>query len=255
MKSFITPLGMLALLCALFAPASPLHAQGVYVKQGPNGPVFSDKPLPGSKEVTLKPLNVMPAAETRVPVEVKPQNVAPVDGVSPQAADSPFYERFQIVFPENNGSVVANTAVFEVRLAVNPPLRLADQHVFVVSLNGRAVNQRYTATEFMIPADFWAELPPPNQAVQLDASIVDGKGQIVKRAAPVQFVMRYATVYQNPDFPDRPVVLPLPRPHRPVPKPPEEAGDRKPSKHGEPLLRRADEPKETATAGARKLGD
>jgi hypothetical protein len=164
-------------LCA-WSTAS--FAQGVYVKQGPNGPVFSDQPAPGAKEVTLKPLNVMaptpaenkaPAAESETPS----QAVVPVD-VTKSAAPASDYDRFQIISPENDGSTVANTAVFEVRLAVNPPLRLADQHAFVISLNGRPVNQRFTATEFMVPPEFWEELPPPNQAMQLDASIIDGRG-------------------------------------------------------------------------------
>ena len=181
---------------------SSSSAQGVYVKQGPNGPVFSDQPAPGAKEVTLKPLNVMPAppAEAKETNEAGPK-VVTVDTTKPASALSSDYDRFQIVSPENDGSTVANTAVFEVRLAVNPPLRLADQHAFVISLNGRLVNQRFTATEFMVPPEFWEELPPPNQEMQLDASIIDGKGQILKRADPVRFYLRYTTVYQNPNYP------------------------------------------------------
>jgi len=206
-------------LCA-WSPAS--LAQGVYVKQGPNGPVFSDQPTAGAKEVTLKPLNVMPAppAEAKDASKAGPTGVT-VDATKPALASLPDYDRFQILSPENNGSVLANTAVFDVRLAVNPPLRLGDQHAFVISLNGRPVNQRFTATEFMVPPEFWEELPPPNQAMQLDASIIDGKGQILKRADPVRFHLRYTTVYQNPNYPyapGRPVVWPPLRP-RPVPTP------------------------------------
>ena len=224
-------------LCA-WSPAS--SAQGVYVKQGPNGPVFSDQPAPGAKEVTLKPLNVMPAppaerGEGHEANEAGPK-VVTVD-TTKQVSD---YERLQIVSPENDGSVIANTAVFEVRLAVDPPLRLAEQHAFVISLNGRLVNQRFTATEFMIPPEFWEELPPPNQAMQLDASIVDGKGQILKRADPVQFFLRYTTIYQNPNYPQWPIVRPPPayrdpdRPgnhHRPRPpgKPPAQPEGREPA--------------------------
>lgn len=200
----------LLLLAAGCATISMPRAQGVYVKQGPNGPVFSDQPLPGGREVKLKPLNVLPAP----PVEVKLPTEAPVPESAPVAGLPP-YDRFQILFPENDGSAVANAAVFEVRLALNPPLRLAEQHAFVISLNGRPVNQRFTATEFMVPPDFWPEPPPPDQAVQLDAMIIDGKGQVVKRAEPVRFHLRYATVYQNPDYPDGPVLRPRPMPHNP----------------------------------------
>ena len=243
------------ILLALYAWSPPSSAQGVYVKQGPNGPVFSDQPASGAKEVTLKPLNVMqaPPAETK---EGKEANEAGPKVVTvetkPAPAPSSEYDRFQIVSPENDGSTVANTAVFEVRLAVNPPLRLAEQHAFVISLNGRPVNQRFTATEFMVPPEFWEELPPPNQAMQLDASIIDGKGQILKRADPVRFYLRYTTVYQNPNYPyypDRPVVWTPQRPHpRPphVVRPPSDGGSHKPPPPP------AVELTEPATAGARK---
>ena len=224
-------------LSVLYAWSPASLAQGVYVKQGPNGPVFSDLPAPGAKEVTLKPINVMPAP----PADTKAADDANEAGpkvvtleAKPASAPASDYDRFQIVSPENDGSTVANTAVFEVRLAVNPPLRLADQHAFVISLNGRPVNQRFTATEFMVPPEFWEELPPPNQEMRLDASIIDGKGQILKRADPVRFYLRYTTVYQNPNYPyypDRPVVRPPQRPHpRPphIPQPPTNGGNHKP---------------------------
>ena len=249
MKSVNLSLWLLLTLCAWSPPSS---AQGVYVKQGPNGPVFSDQPAAGAKEVTLKPLNVMPApsAESKEVNEGGPK-VITVE-TKPASAPSGDYDRFQIVSPENDGSTVANTAVFEVRLAVNPPLRLADQHAFVISLNGRPVNQRFTATEFMVPPEFWEELPPPNQAMQLDASIIDGKGQILKRADPVRFYLRYTAVYQNPNYPyypDRPVVWPPQRPHpRPphVVRPPSDGGTHKPPPP--PAVEFA----EPAMAGARK---
>lgn len=250
MKSSIPSLLVLFALCS---PSPAALAQGVYVKQGPNGPVFSDQPAPGAKEVTLKPLNVMqaPPAESKAPAaenKTPSQDVVPVDATKLPAAPSPDYDRFQILSPENDGSTVANTAVFEVRLAVNPPLRLADQHAFVINLNGRPVNQRFTATEFMVPPAFWEELPPPNQAMQLDASIIDGKGQILKRADPVRFYLRYTTVYQNPNYPydlERPGVWPPRHPHRPGPKQQAPNGEQKPSPP-------AVEPTEPVKAGVRK---
>ena len=219
---------------ALCVWSSVSLAQGVYVKQGPNGPVFSDQPAAGAKEVTWKPLNVMPAppAESKEANDGEPKVVTLE--AKPASAPSSDYDRFQIVSPENDGSTVANMAVFEVRLALNPPLRLADQHAFVISLNGRRVNQRFTATEFMVPPEFWEELPPPNQAMLLEASIIDGKGQILKRADPVRFYLRYTTVYQNPNYPyypDWPVVWPPQRPHpRPphVVRPPSDGSGHKP---------------------------
>jgi hypothetical protein len=123
------------------------------------------------------------------------------------------YRSFAIVFPENDGSIVANTAVFEVRVTVDPALRLGEGHAFAVSINGQPVGRRFTATEFMIPPEFWGDqLPPANQRHQLAATIIDRNGAVLKEAAPVQFQLRYATVLQQPyrPRPPRPAVLPVP---------------------------------------------
>jgi len=174
-------------------------AQDVYVTRGSNGPVFSDQPQPGAKAVTLRPLNIVsppsgsgwaaPASDVENNEVKKPETTA-ID-----------YRKLSVVFPENNGSVLANNALFEVRLAVDPPLLLGEGHVFVVSINGRLVSQRFTATEFMVPPEFWGDqLPAANQPVQLDVAIVDRQGSVLKQAAPVQFFMRYAVIHQRPAF-------------------------------------------------------
>jgi hypothetical protein len=208
------------------------QAQGVYVIQGPNGPVFSNTPQPGAKELSLRPLNVVPPTkEPKVsPVPAKPEPETAVDGAD---AAPPLYQSFSIVFPENNGSIVANTAVFDVRVAVDPALKLGEGHAFEISVNGRPVGQRFTATEFMVPPEFWGDtLPPPNQTVQLDASIVDASGRLLKAAAPVRFTLRYATVLNHPKRP-RPLVPPKAHP------------EPEPTKHREPasavMLKQADQ--------------
>ena len=195
MKSFVT-----ALFCILMPFSATALADGVYVTHGENGPVFSDKPQPGAKQLTLRPLTVVepiPVAKTVAPtIEATQNNKAKTE----EAAFE--YRKFSVIFPENNGSVVANTAVFEVRVAIDPPLQLGEGHAFSVSLNGRPVGQRFTATEFMIPPEFWGDtLPPANQSMQLDASIVDADGQVLKKATPIRFFMRYATIMNHPRRP------------------------------------------------------
>ncbi len=189
MKSFVA-----SVLCALMVFNVAVQAQGVYVSPGENGPVFSDKPQPGARELTLRPLTVVaPPQDSRVAAPSAESAAA-----MPEAAAFA-YRSFSVVSPENNGSVIANTAVFEVRVAVDPPLLLGEGHAFSVSLNGRVVSQRFTAAEFMIPPEFWGDtLPPANQSVQLDASIVDANGQVLKQAAPIRFFMRYATIMNHP---------------------------------------------------------
>lgn len=191
--------------CLLLGAAS-VPAQTVYQSRGTNGPVFSDKPQPGAKAVELRPLNVIDS--TALTGE---KNAAPP--VQPKAGGEPAgskeaavaYRSFSIVFPENDGSVVANTAQFEVRVAVEPALRLGEGHAIAVSINGQPVVQRFTATEFTIPPEFWGDqLPPPNQRLQLGAAIVDRNGAVVKEAAPVQFYLRHATLLQHPRRPPPP---------------------------------------------------
>ena len=129
----------------------------------------------------------------------------------------PAYRSFAIVSPEDNGSAAANTALFEGRVAVDPRLQLGAGHAFVVSINGRPVGQRFTATEFVVPPEFWGDtLPPANQSMQLDASIVDAGGEVIKKAKPIRFFMRFVTILNKPR---RPVPLPIAPPHRPMPQP------------------------------------
>jgi hypothetical protein len=142
----------------------------------------------------------------------------------------PAYQKFSIVSPENDGSVLANTALFEVRVAVEPPLQLGEGHAVTVSINGRPVGQRFTAGEFMIPPEFWGDtLPPANQRHQLDAAIVDRNGAVLRRAEPVTFHLRYVAGLQHRHAP-RPVPMPIP-----VDKP-------RPPAQPEPLIRKFVQP-------------
>lgn len=167
-------------------------AESVYVTKGKNGPIFSNVPQPGAREIDLKPLNVIeppvqPGSRDAVSSESAPSSTERKKQATPETT----YRSFFVVYPQNGEAVATSTAELEVHLAVEPSLQLDRQHAFAIELNGRQVTQRYTSTEFLIPPAFWNDqLPPDNQAVQLDASIVDGEGRVLKQAQPVQFVMR-----------------------------------------------------------------
>lgn len=191
-------LGVLALvviLGLLSALPSLAGEQDVFVSRGAGSPVYSDKPQPGGKALTLPPINVVePVPTGDTSVRRRPDEPArPTPG-------GPAYRSFRIVSPEDNGSVLANTALFDVRVAVEPALQLGAGHAIMVSINGQPVAQRFTASEFTIPPEFWGDvLPPPNQRHQLDATIVDRNGVVLERAAPVTFILRYASGgYQRP---------------------------------------------------------
>lgn len=163
------------------------QTQTVYEVRGPNGPVYSDKPMPGARAIELPPLNVMDFKSAGVPT-------APANPRKPESGKAAAgYRSLAIMAPEDNGNVVAPGAVFEVRLASEPLLLLGEGHAFTVSINGKAVSQRFTATGFMIPPEFWGDAPPPpNQRYHLSAKIVDRDGASLKEAAPVVFTLRNA---------------------------------------------------------------
>ncbi|MCM8595539.1 hypothetical protein [Accumulibacter sp.] len=175
--------------------AMPIAAQEVFVTRGAQGPVYSDRPQPGSSRVTLPELNVtQPVPVTR---STTPPGPRATDETRGQEAAAPAYQRFAIVFPEENGAVAANTAVFDVRVAVEPPLQIGQGHAIMVSIDGRPVGRRFTASEFTIPPEFWNDtLPPPNQRHQVDAAIVDRDGAVLTRARPVSFTLRSVYVRQ-----------------------------------------------------------
>ena len=221
MKPFVATV---FLFCSLLVQSETALAQGVYMTRGENGPVFSDKPAPGAREVSLKPLTVVAPPKESASTASAPPSVAVGNSPKPETAAAA-YRSFSVVSPENDGSVAANTAFLAVRLAVDPALQLGEQHAFVVSINGRLVSQRFTATEFMIPPEFWGDaLAQSGQSMQLDASIVDGSGQVLKKAAPVRFYLRYVTILNNPNLnnPHRhlpqPRVLPKPTQHQAKPE-------------------------------------
>ena len=224
---------LVAQLCLFSVIPPPVVAQEVFVTRGAGSPVFSDKPQPGAKPVNLPPINV--AAPVPVAKDVVVQRPAEEGGKPAPVTHA--YRNFRILSPEDNGSVAANTALFDVRVAVEPPLQLAAGHAIEVSVNGQPVGQRFTASEFTIPPEFWGDtLPPANQRQQLDAVIVDRNGEVVEAAKPVTFVVRYVAGShgrppwhgpgygpgygpgQSPGYRPRPTPLPSPV-ERPKPPP------------------------------------
>lgn len=188
-------------------------AQTVYESKSGQGKVYSDRPVPGGKPVDLKPLNVIeampvaPAAPKAVAEEAKPATTA---------AAIP-YRNLAVVFPEAGGSVAANNATFEVRVSIDPPLQIAKGHAFSLRLDGRPVSGRYTATEMMIPPEFFGEVIPAGaQQHVLEVSVVDAQGGSLLSAAPVSFQTRFVNVLQRPH---QPGPVPGGFPHKPQPKP------------------------------------
>ncbi len=213
--------GSLGLCSALPALAADPQEQEVFVTQGTGSPVFSDRPQPGATPVRLPPINVV---EPLSPSEVLTNPRSAKEDGQPVPA-TPAYRSFRIVSPEDNGSVAANSARFEVRVAVEPALQLGAGHAIMVSVNGQLVGQRFTASEFTIPPEFWGDtLPSANQRQQLKATIVDRNGVVLEQAAPVTFILRYRAVgyqrpWHGPGYRPRPTPLPIEKPKPPPAQP------------------------------------
>ena len=170
-------------LCTLLLCLTTASAQGVFVTEGENGPVFSNRPQPGAREVTLPPLSVVPA--------VRPRETPPrPEAAQPAVAPAPAYSRFAIEFPEQNGALTTGTGLFNIYLAIEPALRQG--HAFTISIDGRPANVRFSSPRFMLPENFWGNtLPPAGVQMQLDANIVDANGEVLMKAEPVRFVIHY----------------------------------------------------------------
>lgn len=197
------------LLAVTLLASAGVPAQTVYESKSSSGSkVFSDRPAPGSRAVELKPLNVVE------PIPVTPQ-AAPVPAPAEERRAAPIirYKSFAITSPEPNGSVSANTATFEVRVAIDPPLQIEKGHAFVLRMDGRNVPGRYTATEMMVPPEFFGDVVPAGaQQHVMEASVVDVDGAVVVSATPVSFQTRFVNVLQRP----RTMPMPQPKPVVPV---------------------------------------
>ena len=111
--------GRLSAIVALaVALPQPIFADTIYKSPGPGGPVYSDVPSSGSVPVDLPPPNIAepparPAVQPKLPAQTK-------DTVQPKALA---YRSLRITQPEDEGSASDNTALFEVRVAVEPALQ------------------------------------------------------------------------------------------------------------------------------------
>jgi hypothetical protein len=198
------------LICGLLS-VSAVMAQTVYESKGSTGRVFSDQPQPGSKPVQLPPLNVIEPVPT-APATAKPA----VEQAQPEAKVFA-YRQLAVVFPEAGGSVAANNATFEVRVSIDPPLQVGMGHSFFLRLDGRAVPGRYTATEMMIPPEFFGDVAPAGvQRHVLEVSVIDGQGGTLLTAPPVDFQTRFVNTLQRPQRLPTPYPVPV---QKPTPKP------------------------------------
>jgi len=153
-------------------------AQPVYESRDRAGPVFSDMPAPGAREVHLPPANVMDSpAATPLPA-------------SPPAAAA--YANLQITQPEDGGTVHSNTGQFSVALALEPPLRPEQGDALVVRLDGTVLPHRRSTLQFDVTVDEWQMAARDQVEHTLEVAVVDRAGKPLLVAAPVRFYVHRA---------------------------------------------------------------
>jgi hypothetical protein len=157
-------------------------AQAVYQCPGQDGPIFSDTPCPGGKQMDLGPPNVI---DTNTPGAQLP---------AAQVAASA-YSAFSIVSPQNDGTVHTNTGQFSVGLALTPPLQGAN--AISLSLDGTQLPTLRYSLQFDITQEEWESAAAANVQHLLQAAVVDRAGNTLIAATPVQFYAHRAFIHRE----------------------------------------------------------
>jgi len=166
---------------ALAAQAMAPLAQTVYESKDKAGPVFSDKPSPGAKQVPLDAPNV-----------VSPPAAAPAPP-APAPAAAPSYRRLVIARPAEQDMVHSNTGAFGISASLSPPLRPTDR--VRVLLDGNLVPTVYRSTSLRISELDWQSAAiGSNGEHTLQLVVVDAEGAPLLQSAPVRFYLRGAAV-------------------------------------------------------------
>jgi hypothetical protein len=154
-------------------------AQTVYECPGPGGPLFTDTPCPGGKPLDLGPPNVI---DTNAP---PPQQAA-------TQATASGYAAFTILSPENGMTFHTNTGQFPVNLALTPPLQ--GSNAVSVSLDGTQLPTLRYSLQFDISPEEWESAAAADAQHTLQVSVVDGSGNTLIAATPVQFYVHRAFI-------------------------------------------------------------
>ena len=178
MRSRLSIALMLSLSCAFAAAQTK-----VYESKDKSGPVFSDQPAPGARELTLPPPNVMPST-TPAPQQAAPQPALPV------------YRLLNILSPEDKGTVHSNTGAFDVRLQAAPELRAGDR--IRVTLDGNLIGRDFRSTAISLTDTDW-QAAASNASIEhtLQAAIVDANGKVLIESSPATFYARRTAAGQG----------------------------------------------------------
>lgn len=168
----------LVLCLGLWSAASP--AAEVYRWVDPDGNTqYSDQPRPGAQVIRIPKAPAAPA-----PTPTPAGDPAPSDPAVPKFAG---YDKIAIVNPPNDGTVWDNSGNVSIEIAVAPALQGPLGHKLVVLLNGQALGEPITATNFTVTS-------LDRNTYTLQARIVDAGGQVLGESPPSVFHMKRISV-------------------------------------------------------------
>ncbi|MBD3609689.1 MAG: DUF4124 domain-containing protein [Gammaproteobacteria bacterium] len=123
-------------LLALIVPW--LMAAGVYRSVSPDGTViYSDQPIEGADLITVNPVQSVPP--------LKPTNELSTTPVEPEA-EAPVYQYIELISPENDAVIASNSGMVTISVKASPHLMSKRGHRFVVVLNGKRLDGRFTGS-------------------------------------------------------------------------------------------------------------
>jgi hypothetical protein len=176
------------LACGLGIAVGRLPAQTpVYESRDKQGPVFSDRPMPGAKPVEVGPTNVVPSSP--VPAAASAPDPA-------AAADAPPpYRSLVFSSPANQGTVHSNTGAFEVVLRASPGLRSNAGDRIQLMLDGTVLPKSYASNRIQLNESDW-QAAAAGDGVQhtMQAAIVDASGRVLITSVPIVFYAHRAAV-------------------------------------------------------------
>lgn len=189
---------MLPAVCLVFSTVPGVaSAASVYRTTDAQGNVvFTDRPVEQGERVELEPLSVLPSAPVREPAA---RDTGGDTARPPAGADTPFmpYTTFRIAQPEDGETLPTGAAGnVQVALAIEPALR--PDHKVRLLVDGRVSQSALHARVFMVTGLVRGEHT-------LQAELLDARGQVRHRSAPVTLYVQRASVHlpANPNNPAR----------------------------------------------------
>jgi hypothetical protein len=165
----------LVALALSFWASLALGQGAIYESQGTSGPVFSDRPSPGARELVLPPPNV-----------VAPEVLAPAQPTSPPPADdTPVYKKVAIASPANGDTIWSNTGAFDVQVTVAPALRDGDR--IGIKLDGTVLPRSFRSGAVSLTEEDWQLAAAENVEHTLQAAVLDAKGAVLAESSVVSF--------------------------------------------------------------------